>query len=273
MCQIFNISRSSFYEWLKRPESNRKKNDKELIEIINKIHKESYETYGQKRIKIQLNKEGILCSKRRIKRLMNENGIVSRLKRKFKATTNSNHTYPVSPNLLNQDFTTNRPNEKWVGDITYIPTDEGWLYLASIQDLFSKKVVGWSLGSRITKELAISALNQAMIREKPGSSLIFHSDRGCQYAAYEYQDRLRERGIRQSMSRKGNCYDNACAESFFATLKKDIIHGRRFKTREDAKLIIIEYIETFYNFKRIHSTLGNMSPIEFEKDYRNRHSA
>jgi putative transposase len=180
MCQIFNVSRSSFYEWLKRPESNRKKKDKDLIVIINRIHKESYETYGQKRIKLQLNKERILCSIRRIKRLMNENGIVSRLKRKYKATTNSDHNYPVAPNLLNQDFNANKPNEKWVGDITYIQTDEGWLYLASIEDLFSKKVVGWSLGSRITKELAILALDQAMTREKPDNNLIFHSDRGSQ---------------------------------------------------------------------------------------------
>jgi putative transposase len=272
MCQIFDVSRSAFYEWLKRPESSRQKEDSNLLRDINRIYKESYETYGQRRIKLQLNKDGIICSKRRVKRLMNENGIVSRLKKKYKATTNSNHNYPIVPNLLNQDFSANKPNEKWVGDITYIATDE-WLYLASIEDLFSKKVVGWSLGSRITKDLVISALEQATTRAKPDRGLIFHSDRGSQYASYEYQDKLRGRKIKQSMSRKGNCFDNACAESFFATLKKDIIHGKRFKTREEAKLMIIEYVETFYNYKRIHSSLGNMSPIEFEKEYRKRHVA
>lgn len=198
---------------------------------------------------------------------LEEAGLTSRLRRKFKATTNSNHNYPIAPNLLKQDFVSVKPNEKWVGDITYIATEEGWLYLATVQDLYTKKIVGWALGSRITKELTIRAMEQAIKKERPAAGLISHSDRGSQYAAYDYQDMLRRNKIRQSMSRKGNCYDNACAESFFANLKKDIIHGVRFTTRAEAKTKIVEYIEMFYNCTRIHSSIGDMSPIEFENMY------
>lgn len=267
MCQVLEVSKSSYYDWLKRPPSMHQKEDKILIEKMRRIHKESYKTYGIRRIKAKLNKEGISCGKNKVARLMRENGIFSRLRRKYKATTNSNHRLPVAPNLLNQDFTADKPNKKWVGDITYIPTNEGFLYLAGIKDLFQRKVVGWSLGDRITKELTISSLEQAVGRENPGESLIFHSDRGSQYAAYAFQDVLHKYHIRQSMSRKGDCYDNACMESFFSTLKKDIIYGNKFKTREEAKLVIIEYIETFYNCCRLHSTLGNMSPMEYERQY------
>lgn len=267
MCLICGIKRSTYYNWLKRPESKRKKQDNNLVDKIKKIHKDSYQTYGQRRIKLQLKKDGIVCSKRRVKRIMNENGIFSKHRFKYKATTNSNHNYPIAPNILNQDFTANYPNEKWVGDITYIPTDEGWLYLASIEDLFTKKACGWAFSDRITKKLTMTAFTQAYKKEKPVGGLIFHSDRGSQYAAYAYQDLLKENSVRQSMSRKGNCFDNACAESFFATLKKDIIRGERLRTREEAKTRIIEYIELFYNCKRIHSSINDMSPIEFERSY------
>ena len=267
MCQVLKVSRSSYYNWLRRPLSTHQKEDGILVEKMRRIHKESYKTYGIRRIKAKLNKEGISCGKNRVARLMRENSIFSRLRRKYKATTDSNHRLPVAPNLLAQDFTADKPNTKWVGDITYIPTDEGFLYFSGIEDLFQRKVVGWSLGDRITKELTISALEQAIGRENPDEGLIFHSDRGSQYAAYAYQEVLGKYCIRQSMSRKGNCYDNACMESFFSTLKKDIIYGRRFKTREEAKLAIIEYIETFYNCHRLHSALGNMSPMEYERQY------
>jgi putative transposase len=267
MCQVLEVSRSSYYDWLRRPASRHQKEDSVLLEKMRRIHKESYKTYGIRRIKAKLNKESIFCGKNRIARLMRENGIFSRLRRKYKATTHSNHHLPIAPNLLDQDFTADRPNKKWVGDITYIPTDEGFLYFSGIEDLFQRKLVGWSLGDRITQELTLKALEQAVGRENPGEGLIFHSDRGSQYAAYAYQEILGKYCIRQSMSRKGNCYDNACMESFFSTLKKDIIYGRRFKTREEAKLVIIEYIETFYNCHRLHSTLGNMSPIEYERQY------
>lgn len=265
MCQVLEVSRSSFYDWLNRPISYRKENDKELISQIKRIFDESDSTYGHRRIKKELRKKGIKTSNQRVRRLMKENGLISVLKAKYKATTNSNHKYPVAPNLLNKDFKSNKVNQKWVGDITYIPTKEGWLYLAAIEDLYHKKIVGWALDSRMTKQLTIKAIDQAIKREKPQKGLIFHSDRGSQYAAYDYQNKLKENGIRQSMSAKGDCYDNACMESFFATLKKDLVHRKRFKTREDAKLAIINYIETWYNSRRSHSSLDYMSPMEYER--------
>ena len=273
MCQVLKVSRSSYYDWLNRPLSKRKKDDHKLLSHIKRIHKETVETYGIRRMTDQLNKEGIKCGKNRVARLMRDNGIYSRLKRKYKATTNSNHSYPVAPNILDQDFTSEAPNQKWVGDITYIATDEGWLYLAAVEDLFHRKIVGWSFSNRITKELTLAALRQAIGKEHPCQGLIFHSDRGSQYAAYDYQAELRKLNIRQSMSRKGNCYDNACMESFFSTLKKDIIYGKKFKTREEAKQLIVEYIETFYNCRRLHSSLGNMSPIEYVNQFSNQEKA
>jgi putative transposase len=268
MCQVFSVSRSAFYGWLTQPQSHRKEKDRVLIPEIKKIFTESDRTYGHRRIKKELKRRGIKTSNHRVRRLMNEHGLVSVLRVKYKATTNSNHNYPVAPNLLRKDFAAEKANQKWVGDITYIPTQEGWLYLAAIEDLFHKKIVGWSLDSRMTKKLTLTALNQAICREKPSRGLIFHSDRGSQYAAYDYQDMLRAHGIKQSMSAKGDCYDNACIESFFATLKKELIHRRRFKTRDEARTAIINYIETWYNSRRLHSSLGYMSPMEFEKYHR-----
>lgn len=235
--------------------------------MIKKIFAESRNTYGHRRIKKKLRKQGTNCSNDRIRRIMRENGLVSVHTRKFKATTNSNHQYPVAPNLLQKDFSTTAPNQKWVGDITYIPTDEGWLYLASVVDLYHRKVVGWALSNRMTKQLTLDAIKQAVGRERPTEGLIFHSDRGSQYAAYDYQDYLREHGIRQSMSAKGDCYDNASMESFFATIKKELIYRLHFKTRAKAKLDIVDYIETWYNSRRIHSSLGDLSPVEFELKY------
>jgi putative transposase len=272
MCQVLEVSRSAYYDWLKRPVSYREENDKELIIHIKEIFDESDSTYGHRRIKKALRKKGIKTSNQRVRRLMKEYGLISVLKSKYKATTNSNHNYPVAPNLLNKDFKADKINQKWVGDITYIPTQEGWLYLAAIEDLYHKKIVGWALDSRMTKQLTIKALDQAIRRERPQRGLIFHSDRGSQYAAYDYQDKLKENGIRQSMSAKGDCYDNACMESFFATLKKDLVHRKRFKTREEAKLAIINYIETWYNCKRSHSSLGYMSPMEYQRYHSNSHT-
>ena len=265
MCQVLKVSRSSYYNWLKRPASKRQKEDKILVEKMRGIHKESYKTYGIRRIKVKLNKEGISCGKNRVARLMRKNGIFSRLRRKYKATTHSNHRLPVAPNILNQDFKANKPNKKWVGDITYIPTDEGFLYLAGIEDLFHRKVVGWSLKDRMTQELTINALKQAVGRENPGDGLIFHSDRGSQYAAYAYQETLDKYGIRQSMSRKGNCYDNACVESFFARLKIECMYPKKFVNRAQAELDIFKYVEVFYNRVRRHSTLNYLSPADFER--------
>lgn len=268
MCQIFDVSRSAYYNWLNLPVSYRKGKDIELIRDIKKIFDESDSTYGHRRVKKELKKKGIKTSNHRVRRLMQEYGLISALRSRYKATTNSNHNYPVAPNLLNKDFKAEVPNQKWAGDITYIATQEGWLYLAAIEDLYHKKIVGWALGSRMTKQLTLDAIHQAIVREQPAKGLIFHSDRGSQYAAYDYQDKLRAHGIRQSMSAKGDCYDNACIESFFATLKKDLVHRSRFKTREEAKTAIINYIETWYNSRRSHSSLDYMSPIEYERCHR-----
>jgi putative transposase len=268
ICRILKVSRSAYYRWLISPESDKKKEDERLLKKIIKIHEKSWRTYGVGRITRQLRKEGEKCGTHRVARIMEENGIYSCHRRKYKATTNSKHSIPVAPNMLAQDFTATKHNQKWVGDITYIPTEEGWLYFAGVEDLFNRKVVGWAFSERITKELTITAIEQAIGRAKPERGLIFHSDRGVQYAAYAYQDVLRDNGIRQSMSRKGNCYDNACMESFFATLKKDLVYRYKFKTRSEAKLKIIEYIETFYNSYRMHSSLGYQSP----KDYADNHA-
>lgn len=268
MCRALKVSRSAYYDWLGLPLSPRQEQDQALLIQITKIFIESDSTYGHRRIKKQLQKQGIGCSNDRIRRLMQENGLISVHKAKFKATTNSNHNYPVAPNLLQKDFTALAPGQKWVGDITYIPTNEGWLYLAAIEDLYHRKVVGWALGARMTKQLTIDALDQALARTDCQPGAIFHSDRGSQYAAYDYQDKLRENGIRQSMSAKGDCYDNACMESFFGTLKKELIYRRRFRTRTEARLAIVNYIETWYNSKRLHSGLGYMSPLEYEMKYR-----
>lgn len=268
MCQILKISRSGYYAWVKRPESLRKKRNSELLEKIKNIYKISRETYGSPRVTHALKNEGIQCGKNHIAKLMKENNIVAKTRKKFKATTNSKHKYPVADNILKQDFTAPKPNQIWVADITYIPTDEGWLYLAAIVDLYNKKVVGWAMDSTMTKQLCIDALKQAIGRQRPSKGLIHHSDRGVQYASKEYQKVLKSNGFKASMSRKGNCYDNACMESFFGTLKTELIYFTRFKTRAEARLAIFEYIEVFYNRIRLHSKLGYKSPEEFEKQNR-----
>lgn len=199
---------------------------------------------------------------------MRENNIAAKTRRKFKATTNSKHNYPVADNILNQNFTATKPNQIWVSDITYIPTDEGWLYLAAVVDLFQRKVVGWAMDSTMARQLCIDALNQAIGRQNPAKGLIHHSNRGVQYASKEYRKVLENQGFTASMSRKGNCYDNACMESFFGTLKTELIYFTRFKTRAQARLVIFEYIEVFYNRIRLHSKLGYRSPVDFEKSYK-----
>ena len=265
MCQVLQVSRSGYYSWRKRPKSDRQKANEKLLKEIKKVHRKSRELYGVRRITKQLNKKRkVKYGYNRIYRLMKENGVRSKRPRRFKATTNSKHNYPVAANLLNQNFKVNRPNQVWVTDITYIPTDEGWLYYAAIIDLCHRKVIGWSMGSTMTKELVINALEQAVRRAKPPKGVIHHSDRGSQYASHAYQALLKKYGFTVSMSRKGNCYDNACAESFFSTLKNELIYLTRFKTRKEARQAIFEYIEVFYNRVRLHSSLGYMSPCEYE---------
>jgi len=266
MCQVMKVSRSGYYAWIKRPPSRRRQVNEELLKAIRNSHLRNRKLYGVRRIHADV-KEQFGCGKNRVHRLMKANGIQSVRPRKYKATTNSKHNLPVAENLLNQNFQAAAPNTVWVSDISYIPTNEGWLYLASVVDLYSKDVVGLAMNSTMTKELVIQALKQAIGRERPSKGLIHHSDRGVQYASHAYQDLLRENGFIPSMSRKGNCYDNAPAESFFSTLKNELIHLHRFKTRDEAKQAIFDYIEVYYNRQRRHSSLGYMTPWKFKCQY------
>jgi transposase InsO family protein len=236
----------------------------ELLEIIKDIHEENRKVYGRPKIHDELTRQGITCSKNRLGRLMSENGIRARQKRKYKVTTDSGHALPVAENLVKREFAVEKPNKVWVSDITYVQTAEGWLYLCIILDLYSRMVIGWSMGSRITTDLVNESLSMACLQRNPGEGLIFHSDRGVQYAAEVFRASLDKHHMVQSMSRKGNCWDNACAESFFATLKNEEIYFRSYKTRDEARMSIFEYIAVFYNRKRRHSFLDYLSPEEFE---------
>ncbi|WP_259458015.1 IS3 family transposase [Salipaludibacillus neizhouensis] len=267
MCQVLGVSKSGYYAWLKRPKSNQKKKREKLTSRIKKIHLESRNTYGSPKITKVLQGKGVRVSQKTVTRIMKENGIRSKTVKKYKATTNSKHNLPIYPNLLNQQFTVERPGQVWVADITYIWSSEGWLYLASVMDLYSRRIIGWEMDGRMTKELVVTALKRAMITQPPTSGLIHHSDRGSQYASNDYQALLRENDVTSSMSRKGNCYDNACIESFHGVIKRELIFHENYKTRNQAKRSIFEYLVSFYNYKRIHSTNNYMSPMAYEKQY------
>jgi len=265
MCEVLRVSRSGYYLWLDRPESERSKMNQALLSEIRMVHNRSRQTYGSPRVTAELQAQGVGCGENRVARLMAENGIRVKTKRKYRATTDSKHSYRVAPNLLAREFTVDRPNAVWLSDITYIWTSEGWLYLAGVVDLYSRTVVGWSMSHRITRQLTLDAMNQAIGRRRPQPGLLHHSDRGSQYAACDYQDLLRDHQIICSMSRKGDPWDNAPMESFFGTLKTELIHRQKFTTREDAKTKVFEYIEMFYNRERRHSSLGFKSPVDFER--------
>jgi transposase InsO family protein len=258
------VTRSSYYEWLHHPECNRVKQDKELIMLIKDIFTEGRGNYGCRTIKKKLEQKDNFIGRRRVARLMNQENLICRTRKKFKATTDSNHTLPIAPNLLNREFQVDRPNICYVGDITYIATAEGWLYLATVIDLYSRKVVGWSMADNMKAELVNKALLMAIWQRKPPKGLVWHTDRGSQYASHSHLKIIEQHGISQSMSRKGNCWDNAVAESFFYTLKNELIYQCKFKTREEAKNVIFEYIEVFYNRIRAHSTNDYLSPVEYE---------
>lgn len=262
MCQTMEVSRSGYYAFLKRPESKRSKRQRDVLERIEIIHKESYEIYGAPSITAELNETGTPVSKGMVARLMRKNGIRSKIRKKYKATTDSNHNLPVAENILNRDFSTEARDKKWVSDITYIGTDEGWLYLAGILDLFDGAIVGWSMDSRMNKTLVIDTLAEACRRRNPQPGLLLHSDRGSQYCSKEYQKELKNRKIVCSMSRKGNCWDNAPMESFWGKLKTEWLYGKRFRTREEAKQAVFEYIELFYNRKRRRSVIGYIPPLK-----------
>jgi len=265
MCRSLEVGSSGFYAWLKRPESPCRRDNLRLLTEIKAVYRKSRKNYGSPRIYAELNETGHTCSRYRVARLMRQHGIVSKHKKKFRVTTNSTHSFPVAENLLQRRFNVSKPSRCWVSDITYVPTLEGWLYLAITLDLFHRKVIGWSMARRITRQLAIDALNMAIKNGCVESGLIHHSDRGFQYASNEFQTLLKANEIRCSMSRKGDCWDNAVAESFFHTLKVELIHGKTYNTRQEAKTAIFEYIEVFYNRQRRHSYLGYLSPDEYEK--------
>lgn len=265
MCRVLEVSRSGYYAWLKHPESKRDQDDKALSQEILEIHQESFCTYGSPRVYRELKRRGKHIGEKRIVRLMRKDGLRAKTKRKFKVTTDSRHNFPVAPNLLNREFTPAELNKVWASDITYIWTAEGWLYLAVVMDLFSRTIVGWSMSERMTRELVINAFVMATKRRNPPSGLLHHSDRGSQYASADYQNILAKHGAICSMSRKGNCWDNAPVESFFGTLKREHVFHNRYLNRAQARQSIFVYIEQFYNRKRIHSALGYRTPSNMEQ--------
>lgn len=269
MCNTLEVSRSGYYAWKSREPSSREKENATLEAEIEAIHKQSRQTYGSPCVHAELLARGLEVGRNRVARLMQENGICGRQKRKFKKTTDSNHDFPIAPNTLDRNFTTDAPDRAWVADITYIWTAAGWLYLAVVLDLFSRRVVGWSMADHMKTELVLDALRRALGHREPSEDgLMFHSDRGAQYASGDYRKALDIAGISCSMSRRGNCWDNAVAESFFSTLKMELIYNNEFfLTHESARIDIAEWIEVFYNRQRRHSTIDYLSPVEFESRY------
>lgn len=264
MCRVLGVSSSGFYAWQKRPVSQRAKADARLAVHIAAAHKRSRSTYGSPRVYAELKARGMRVGRKRVERLMREKGIYARRKRRFRHTTDSAHENPIAPNLLARRFEVTAPNTVWVTDVTYIWTGEGWLYLAVIIDLFARKVVGWATSSANDTALALAALDAALVGRRPPAGLTHHSDRGSPYASADYVAALKAKGIVASMSRKGDCWDNAVAESFFATIKAELIDRQLFYTRAAATARIADFIECFYNPQRRHSYLGFLSPIEFE---------
>jgi transposase InsO family protein len=274
MWRVLEVSRSGFYAWRSREPSAAEVRHEELTEEVKAIHEEVKRRYGSPRIHAELVARGHRCCVNTVAQVMREAGIAAKTKRKFRQTTDSNHPYPVAENVLDRNFDPEEPNASWVADVTYIATREGWLYLAVVEDLFSRRVVGWSMDATMTSRLVVDALEMALAARLKGSSssgLVAHSDRGSQYASEHYQRVLREERITCSMSRRGDCWDNAAMESFFASLKKELIHDEDYATREEAKTSIFEYIEAFYNRVRRHSSLGYVAPDEYERTHNPTH--
>jgi transposase InsO family protein len=276
MCRALGVSRAGYYAWRARKPSAAEVRRAELTEEVKEIHAEVRGRYGSPRIHAELVARGHACCVNFVAKVMREAGIAAKTKRKFRQTTDSNHAMPVAENLLDREFDPEEPNESWVADITYIPTREGWLYLAVVEDLFSRMVVGWSMAETMTSRLVVDALEMALARRLSlkgslSSGLVAHSDRGSQYASEHYQRRLAEERIGCSMSRRGDCWDNAPMESFFASLKKELVHHEDYATREQAKASIFEYIEAFYNRARRHSALGYVAPAEYERTHNQNH--
>jgi len=263
-CELLHISRSAFYAWCRRPPSRQAQANMWLVREMERIHREVDRTYGSPRMRDELVASGLACGRNRVARLMRQHGIQAKHARRYRPTTDSGHADPVAPNLLARQFTVAAPNRVWASDVTYIWTREGWLYLAVILDLFSRRVVGWHLAPRLSRLLVLEALQAALRTRRPRLGWLHHSDRGSQYASREYQSVLKQAGARCSMSRKGNCWDNAVVESFFHSLKTERIRHRHYRTRAEAYTDLHDYIERFYNRVRRHSTLGNISPVMYE---------
>jgi len=266
MCKVLKASRSGYYDWLGRGSSDRSLRKQKLTRAIEDIFNASRKTYGSPRVHNQLLGLGFKVSPSTVAKIMKENGLRSKVSKKFKVkTTDSKHSFPIAKNVVNQNFEASKPNEIWLSDVTFVETREGWLYLASILDLCTRKIVGWEMSDRNDRWLTLSALEMAVKRSQPSSGVVFHSDRGSNYACYDFQNRLHELNFIPSMSSTGNCYDNAPKESFFHTLKTEFVHHEDFLTRGIAKTSIFEWIEVFYNRLRIHSSLGYKTPIAFEE--------
>ena len=271
MCRLLNVSTSGYYAWIKRSPSKREGENERLEVEIRAAHQRTCETFGNERLKDNLDKNGVKTTIYRVRMLRRKLGIRCKQVKEFKATTNSNHSMPVAPNLLDQKFTADAPNQVWLTDITYVPTEEGWLYLAGHKGIFTGDIVGYAMSERMTKNLVSQSLFRAVAEKRPPSGLIHHSDRGSQYCAHEYRKLLDQFGMVASMSRRGNCYDNAPMESFWGLLKNELVHHRKFKTRAEATQAITEYIEIFYRRERTQARLGYLSPVVFERQfYQNR---
>jgi transposase InsO family protein len=260
MCKVLKVSRSGYYAWKSRPWSNHQRVNMELLESIREVYRKSRKVYGSPRITDELNDHGIRCGKNRVARIMKENGIRAYVRKKFRKTTESRHSYPASPNLL---INGTKNDRVWVSDITFIYTREGWMYVSAVMDVRTRKIIGLSMKERLSQDLTTDALMQAVKRERSTRGIIHHSDRGKQYASYVYKEILNQYGLQSSMSRRGNCYDNAYIESFWSTLKKELVYGEKYLTRIDARLSVFEYIEVFYNRFRKHSALAYKSPEQY----------
>lgn len=265
MCKILQVSPSGYYAWKIRPLSKKALFDRYLLGQIKQIHFASKQNYGTIKVWKTLKSKGISCGRHRIARLRREHNIITRRRRRFKITTMSKNTEWIAPNLLNRCFSVSRPNKTWVGDVTYISTRKGWLYLAVLLDLYSRKVIGWSMSDRNDKQLVANALNMALVRREPEAGLLHHTDRGAIYGSDNYRDKLIAKGIIPSMSRKGDCYDNAVAESFFSTLKNELLYGQKFTSKEQARTEIFKFVEIFYNRQRLHQSLNYITPEAAEE--------
>jgi transposase InsO family protein len=265
LCDTLGVSFQGFYAWRSRPTSAQRQRRDALLVEIRAVHAEVKQRYGSPRLHAELEAQGVACCLNTVAKLMHDNDIRAKTARKFRNTTDSNHPLPVADNILDRQFDAQGPNERWLGDITYIPTREGWLYLAAIEDLYSRMVVGWSMADHMESRLVVDALEMAVQRRLPGEGLLAHTDRGSQYASAHYQRLLGKHGIECSMSGVGQCWDNAPMESFFASLKKELVHHEDYQTRAEARASIFEYIEVFYNQQRLHSSLGYVSPAAYEQ--------